>query len=70
MKHGGFKKSKSKKRILVKNRDNKKPNYSQTEINRLRRAENQGISIKDRQAYDSLLLAIQDPNVKEIIIKK
>lgn len=48
----------------------KRKSIPKSEQNRLRRARNRGVSAIDRKQMDALLLAIKDPNIKEIVIKK
>lgn len=43
---------------------------SKSEQNRLRSARNKGISLKDRKDIEKLLLAVKNPNIKEIVIRK
>jgi len=55
---------------LRKKKSKPKRSIAKTEKNRLKRARNRGMSTKDRTIMDSLLLAIKDPKVKEIVIRK
>lgn len=62
--------SKSKVKKTKKSKRSTSKKIPKSEQNRLRRARNQGRSISDRKIMNKLLLAIKDPRIKEITIKK